>query len=1015
MALAGLIAGALRGDARSLMALETTGTDTAVLQEAMGLLAQRAEQPAVGQFAATIILRHARTGDGVDLGTLCTKCLQVTLAAPTLAGHRQLLSAAAAAAARAGPDAALQVHAEAMRLARLSQLEAGAGDGGTSALAALQLVHALAEESGKPVVAQAVRDALVAQGPEVFGLINAVLGGSAGERGISDGLECLKEWAETLGVGMDAVLATDGLLWSLCQMTQAEDEYVLDALADCLEGLLTRPFAGHSAAVRKAAQAAVRPEDQPWRNNAPALEQLGAAVASQRARLSDDQPMLVRRGLCRMAVAVAEVLPWVTAAAAQANGPLLECLVAGAQCRDRPTAAICIEGIVPLVYDLRFTECRDLSGMLSQALLGPILLHAEYINEDAEFEDEDVMDVYLDEEEWLRVREQTLADAVEAVYESQRAGLLQHAATSFQQAVTAGNWRGAEASLFVLGVAAPALMRRQLVRNPERFLATPASKAEGLTAEALAAEQGLGRDLLTQLFTLIGAGTSSPIAGMLEQPALAAAAARLAAAYARWLKEEAPDELLVGVFSTVVGILKAAAVDPAACSGGAAATERVKQACTALRNISSRATARLAPAVDAQPALAAELVAVCVELPDAVSNGGAWNGECAVDAVRGVCLLLAAAPSALAGPSAPARALAQCWSGALGTALSMASGAENVVDLASAEDGAAVILQYAAGLHGLSSTPGGTDCARAMLLEVSALLQAAASAWVDDDVAAAVAELLYRAQELAPSVEDELFPWMGSVITSLHAHHPGVACGVVEQLAARWGVDGAAAGAGCAAGAALQSLVGLLHASVSAANGAGGGPATEASVAALAATEQCLCMCASLIDPAYYPSMLAGAASACGAAEVSSLSGGLRFLGGLQQYAGEVEGALSPAHPLGQALGAGASPLGQALAHQLNGHCDDALVGMVAKTLHWLLSSEYGSVLYALWVSLTLQLLPRCALRLTLLVVAGTVRRLALRQPVSSGRSRCLPVAPWTTFRPGRKISGSGRSKRIRA
>ena len=204
----------------------------------------------------------------------------------------------------------------------------------------------------------------------------------------------------------------------------------------------------------------------------------------------------------------------------------------------------------------------------------------------------------------MQVREQTLGDAVQAIYESQRAGLLQHAASSFEQAVGAGNWRGAEASLFMLGVAAPAVMRRQLVRSPERFLNTPASKAEGLTAEGLAAEQALGRQLLTQLFGLIGAGVNSPIASMLAQPALAAAAARLTAGYARWLAAEAADEMLVcpsraiptaltlkvpksfrpvdqnalklqtlrtsqvGVFSTIVAILKAAATDPTACSGG---------------------------------------------------------------------------------------------------------------------------------------------------------------------------------------------------------------------------------------------------------------------------------------------------------------------------------------------------------------------------------------------------------------------------------------------------------------
>jgi hypothetical protein len=406
MALAGLIGGALRGDPRSVMALETMGTDGSVVQEAMGLLkGARAEQPAVGHFAAQIILRHARSSEqiGADLGALCTECLQVTLAAPSLPGHRQLLSAAAAAATRAGPEATLQVHAEAMRLARAAQLGAGADDGGTSALAALQLVHAMAEESGGAAVPEAVREALVAQGVDVFRLITAVLRGSAGERGVAGGLECLTEWAGTLGVGMDAVLATDGLLVSLCTLTQSTDEGVLDSLADCLEGLLTRPFASHSAAVRRAAKASTRPEDEPWRSNGPALEQLGVAVASQRARFSDEQSMLVRRGLCRMAVAAAEVLTWTTAAAAQANQPLLECLVAGSQCRDRATASICIEGIVPLIYDLRFTECRELPPMLSHALLAPVLLHAEYINEDAEFDDVDVTDVYLDEDEWSRV------------------------------------------------------------------------------------------------------------------------------------------------------------------------------------------------------------------------------------------------------------------------------------------------------------------------------------------------------------------------------------------------------------------------------------------------------------------------------------------------------------------------------------------------------------------------------------------------------------------------------------
>jgi len=227
-----------------------------------------------------------------------------------------------------------------------------------------------------------------------------------------------------------------------------------------------------------------------------------------------------------------------------------------------------------------------------------------------------------------------------------------------------------------------------------------------------------------------------------------------------------------------------------------------------------------------------------------------------------------------------------------------------------------------------------------MLLDVSSLLQTAASAWADDDVASAVAELLYRSLELAPDVSDELFGWMATVISSLHAHHAATACGVVEQLAGRWGVDAAAAAAGgqpCAAAGALQSLIGVLHGTVSA---TGQGPATDATVAALSAAEQCLCFCSTLIDPSFYPQLLVGCVSACSAAEVASLAGGLRFLGGLQQHAEQVAGGLAMSSPLGQALGAVAAPLGQSLAHQLQGHCDDALVSNVARTLYWLLSTE---------------------------------------------------------------------------
>ena len=176
--------------------------------------------------------------------------------------------------------------------------------------------------------------------------------------------------------------------------------------------------------------------------------------------------------------------------------PLLDCLVGAASCRDRPTAAIALEGLVPLM------ESRRLSAAQIGALLPALLLHAQYIDEAAEFEDEDEADVYFDADEWSRVRDQTLSDVFLALYEGQRLALLQHVTMSFEQAISAQTWRAAEAALFAVGVVAPGILRVQLVRDPKALLKTPAAQAEGLTAESLAAQQQATRELLVRIFNL---------------------------------------------------------------------------------------------------------------------------------------------------------------------------------------------------------------------------------------------------------------------------------------------------------------------------------------------------------------------------------------------------------------------------------------------------------------------------------------------------------------------------------
>ena len=101
--------------------------------------------------------------------------------------------------------------------------------------------------------------------------------------------------------------------------------------------------------------------------------------------------------------------------------------------------------------------------------------------------------------------------------------------------------------------------------------------------------------------------------------------------------------------------------------------------------------------------------------------------------------------------------------------------------------------------------------------------------------------------------QDPLFTWMAQMTSALHAHHAVTACTTVEQLATRWGSDAVSAapatGEPTLAASALQGLVGLLH-------GTCGGESAEgeARVAALVAAEQCMAMCPSLIDPAFYRS-----------------------------------------------------------------------------------------------------------------------------------------------------------------
>ena len=371
---------------------------------------------------------------------------------------------------------------------------------------------------------------------------------------------------------------------------------------------------------------------------------------------------------------------------------------------------------------------------------------------------------------------------------------------------------------------------------------------------------------------------------------------------------------------------------------------QVKFGTTALANLSSRASERLSQAIAADSALADVVVSTCCALPSAVAGGGVWEPESAAAAVLGICRLLALCPDALLQGGA-ATALSKCWSDALGFALQAAAAVgPNEVDLASAEDGVAVLSQFAAGIRGLASTPAGSASARQMLLQMAAMLQTAAAAWTDDDVAAAVAELLYRAEELVADPNDELFDWLAQACVAIHGHHQAIACGSVEQLVTRWGAAAVEAGAPTRASAAVQHLATLVQGTMESQNG-------EAVAAGLLAAEAYLANCLVLIGggdasaaSSHFTSWFGGCAAASSAAESATLSAALRFLGGVQANCTSPEFTGAPSHAglapgMEGALAAQTPAIAGKLASQLCGHCDDYVVSSVAKTLHWLLTN----------------------------------------------------------------------------
>ena len=92
-----------------------------------------------------------------------------------------------------------------------------------------------------------------------------------------------------------------------------------------------------------------------------------------------------------------------------------------------------------------------------QAVVPSLLQHAQYIDEDRaagggggfgdDGDDDDFAEVYFDEDEWLRIREQAVAEGCVVAYSRLRSSYLRHCCDAVEAAVGRGDWRAAEAAV----------------------------------------------------------------------------------------------------------------------------------------------------------------------------------------------------------------------------------------------------------------------------------------------------------------------------------------------------------------------------------------------------------------------------------------------------------------------------------------------------------------------------------------------------------------------------------------
>ena len=913
--LAATIEAALTGDAGALDRLEASSSDTMVAATALGLLQAAPTTPAEirgAQFAAVMVMRHARSGDSgqAELWALCQQCLRLGLhpiAGTRPAVHTHCVTAAAAAAARVSAEAIAAVHAEA-----LAVLAAGQQSGEQeAAIAGLKALMLLAEECARKQVAEAARPAIQALAQQTLSTLASVVGSGLQGKTTTAALRTLQQWIICGHIKVEDARRVPDLLHVLCETFATDDSTVADAVTEAVAEFL--PFVQNASMGSPAL---------------PGLLQLAAALSKQRERLDLSAERIhyeVARALTRLAAGLAGAdVAWADdgAMVAPTTAGLLAFLSEAASCPDRSCSALAIEGLTGLQRArnrLQAAGSENWAGLLpaqaEYALLPALLAHARFPAE----ADED-----LDDEEWARVREEVIGMACLQSYCVLRLLFVRHCCEALQTAMAAGDWRAVESTLFGLANIAGALECRLQLANPQ-----------------LADEQRECTELLTQILssccTLDVAGMSAAIGSRddvdEDEAATAAAAmhaavARMVGGYASWLASSAAtkdkDMFISVADSALAGLLSLPGWQTHCdienseheASLAYALAEHLKQSATAVEQLCRHGRVPLARSCISEDGQASQRM---VQLAATGARYGGPTVEVVAFSVCWMSLHLQSAvrlefAGAVFGPlTSRLQEIAGAGSGALE--------AKNV-----AAEAAAVLKHMGAALQGLAMGDEGLAAARGCMSSAAGPLQAVASACATAELSDAMSALLCGAVGVVNNGDDEaMLEFICTATSALGGHHPAAAASVASQLAQTWGR--AAIAKQCVASLAISKLGCGLQACI------GSGELDDV-IGGFKAAAVYLERCSGLLVAS------GGTLEALGAAlgaysrrsEPSVCSAVLACVRGFEAAANGGNAATTGA------LGPNVAALAGGLAMQLCGRCPAEAAPMAARSLHWVVS-----------------------------------------------------------------------------